>query len=353
MMLVNEGRIQELIRTNECIYKHGDSFVFYSIFFCAIFIWNEKEKKCEKIIFLDKEFSSWLYVSCIKVENCLYFIPYKAKFMLRYYLGTERIERVSIRKKDAETLYHKGIHYCGKLYIFPDVGNELLIYNLKSQETEYDKFGVVNKFEKEIFFQNVYYYGGRVWTITGKDTNLYCYNLQENCCSIYKLEHNAHAIIDITGDRGHLFLLSVNGTVIDWDCGTKEETVILEGNNEKVRPYLKVHYCANRIVLVPKNDDYIRIISLSGQPICKWDFSDLRQSNGRLFEASVMQDGIIITCTFKGNIVIIDVNECKFRILDIKFELAQNYSILVHGGKNVIENKRKAGTYIWEQIQLD
>ncbi len=353
MNYFSENQIRDLSRPGGCVYKQGELFIFCSRFFNGVFLWDCKKRSCFEIIVSDEENNSWLYINFLKVGKILYFIPYKAKYMIGYHLETQKVEKMSVRIGHFEALYHKAAYYGENLYLFPELGKEILIYNLKKRTTVYYKLKVEEKKENARFFGNVYHCDDKVWFVTGRTRKLYCYNLELNSCTEFIASGNYGNMVDITGDDDVLFILMENGAVVAWNINGEEKKLILKGNAHNKIPYFRIHYSEDRIWLIPQDDGCVRAIDLQGNELYKWDFSDLRHLNGRLFEDSVLEgDQLIISSYYGGEIVIVDTKECSLEKLHIELRIGEIFNALVNSKMCMYSNKtQNYGTYIWKELK--
>lgn len=358
MNCFNENQLHNLFRPGGCIYKQGDLFIFCSRFFDGVFIWDSSAKKCFVIDVSNDESSFQLYLSYLRVGEILYFIPYKARYMLGYHLGTQKMERIPVRTRHSNILYHQAVYYKENIILFPDFGSEILIYNMKKRTTTYYKLKIEEKKEDICFFFNIniYHCGDKVWFVTGKPGKLYCYNLDLNSCVEVMGDDDYGSIVDITGDNNEfLFILMERGVVVAWNINSGEKRLVLKENSWSIIPYFKIHYSENRIWLIPQDDDNVRVIDLQGNEIYKWNFSNLRDVNGWLFEDSVLEeDKLIITSFYGGNIVLVDIKECRWETLHIELGVREIFNVLMNSKKSIYNNEiPNYGTRIWKEMKSD
>lgn len=354
----NENQNYNLFRPGGCIYKQGDLFIFCSRFFDGIYIWDCSVKKCFVLAFSNDKNNSFLYLSLLRVGKMLYFIPYKARYMMSYHLETSEVKRISVRTHHSDMFYHKSVYYRENIYLLPVIGREILIYNLKESTTTYCKteLEIEESGENNSFFFNIYHCDNKVWFVTGRTGKLYCYNLDCNSCAEFVWDDNYGCMVDITGDdNGTLFILMENGSVVAWNINSDEKRVVLKKNIHGTIPYFKIHYSEGRIWLIPQEDDCIIVVDLQGNELYKWNFSNLRDLNGRLFEDSVLEENKLIIASFwDGRIVLVDTKECSLEILHIELGVKEIFNLLMYSKKCVCDNKRRNyGTHIWKKLKSD
>lgn len=346
-MVFYENAKQEWIRPNGCIYEYHNTYIIYSVLYRSIFIWDKVINECIKIIPIDEKNNSWLYVNLIRIDNELYFIPYQAEYMLRYNLINEKIEKIAVRFGDNEENYHKSIFFKGNIYMFPVTGSTVLIYDIKTGKIRYFNCSIPEYKEADEFFDKIYFASNCVWIVTGKDRKVYCYNLERNDCKTYFVKNKCGNIVDVTGKKEQLFLLSDDGSVILLDIESGLERLIFKESKQVHKPYLKLHYCLDEIWLVPFKSDYIKVIDLDGKEIKKWNVAYLRQSsNGRLFEESLVQNDFIFICTFSRKILV--ANKLDIEILNFDVGFIQVFDILFQYTKSDENRKSEIGANIWK-----
>ena len=84
----------DFIRPIECIYQYKNAFILYTMQSGKLWKWSHKTKKYIEIADMEEEYQTWLFVTCIEVDEVLYFVPYLAKYMIEYHLKTGKIDRV-------------------------------------------------------------------------------------------------------------------------------------------------------------------------------------------------------------------------------------------------------------------
>lgn len=340
------------VRTNGCIYRYKKVIIFYTVTSKGIYAWNYDTNECFEIGYISEKADTWLYVALICIGEILYFIPYSAKNMIAYYLESGKTETISIREKCEKARYHNVVSYKDKLYMFPELGNEILIYDVKQKESISRCIEVTDGQNEEIFFNKIYLHDHRVWILTGKDFNIYYYDIAHDIGSFYALEGDYGSFIDITGGNEKLYLLTDRGTIVSWDIFTEKKEIILESKSWTEPPYFAICYYADQLWLFPKGDNYIRVIDLKGKEVRKWDFSHLRGPKGRLFEAVVQQENNIFVNFYHNNkIVIVDTQKYQIEIKEIQFSLIDKLKILINNSKADLEKKQQlVGKQIWKEI---
>lgn len=344
--------IKGVARPGECIYKYNDSFVFYTVESNGIYVWNSTTGKCEKIGCADEDENSWLYVTCMEINNILYFIPCKAKHMLGYHLETGETERILIWDRDGNPMYHKVAYYGGRMYLFPEVGNEIFIFNIKTGQGEFFKVRIAAEWGNSCFFKDIFCENNTIWSVTGQDTNIYSYDLEENRCQKFTLKHNDR-IISLTGAGKELFLLTVYGKVIEWNIESGSERLIFSSICQIEEPYFAIKYSFNKLWMIPRYDACIRAIDLKTKERNTWDLSYLPEIERGMFECVVQQDDFLFMTSYENSkLVVADTKKCKIEIHNIYMEFMLLLEIV---SNNLNFEKQKSykciGTYIWETIK--
>ena len=346
------GIIREAVRLEECIYKYEDSFVFYTMESSGIYSWDSVNERCRELGFIDENENSWLYVTCMEINNILYFIPYKAKHMLGYHLDTNEFEKIFIWDRETTPMYHKAAYCHDKIYLFPEIGNEIFIYNIKTGQREFCKVQVAVEGSERTFFREIFRENNWIWSVTGQDTNVYGYNIEENRYQKFTLK-NSDKIINLTGAGKELFLLTRYGKVIVWNMESGEEKVLFDSASQLEEPYFAIRYSFNKLWMIPRYDDFIRVIDLSGTEKGKWDLSHLPEKQSGMFESVVQQDEFLFMNAYcNGILVVADTKKCQIEIKDIRMDVIQ---LLKAASYNSDFEKQKfhqnIGTDIWKTIK--
>lgn len=351
MKVINENDLN-FFRPIECIYKYANKLIFYTVQGDKIYIWDGDTNKCREITDTIEQ-QTWLFTACIEIEKVLYFVPYMANDMIGYHLETGIIERIAIRNKFTDARYHKAAYYKGKIYLFPTVGNEILIYEIASKQKKIGKIEIAEGQKKEAFILNIYVQDHIVWGITGTDTNIYCYDMEHDQTSVFTLQSSSGCIIDITGGNEELFLLMADGVVSAWNIQKKIERIVWKPAWSGKEPYFAIRSARNMLWLIPQSDNCVKAIDYNGEIVKEWDFSYLRQKYGFLFESVVQQGDIFMITPFRrGELVIIDAQKCAVEVSDIHLNLTQQLKVLIsNSNKDLVSKKTIIGAHIWEELK--
>lgn len=355
MGVVNESNYG-FMRTAECIYRYKNQLIFYTMQNEKIYIWDKDTDYWTEIADLSSESSlGWLFVTCMELKGFLYFIPYMARDMIGYHLKTKKFERIPICSESHNAMYHKASYYKKNMYLFPYIGNEILIYNIESREIKRQKICIREEMVKNTLFSNIYVDGHQVWSVTGTDSNVLCYNMEQGEYNVYAIDGGINPIIDITGVNDELFLLTSDGIVMAWNMKDKTERLIKKCDEQNRKFYFAIRYSFDRLWLIPRMEPCIKAIDLYGRVVFEWDFSylEIPKMNNCFFESVVQQEDFLFLSSFgKGELVIINTRECSVEVKDIHFNLVEKLEILMRYSNEFLSNQSELiGTHIWNQTK--
>ncbi len=342
----------DFIRPIECIYQYKNAFILYTMQSGKLWKWSHKTKKYIEIADMEEEYQTWLFVTCIEVDEVLYFVPYLAKYMIEYHLKTGKIDRVFLRSNPTEVMYHKAVHYNGRIFLFPVIGDEILIYEIANKKKTIWKAGLIDGRRNNAFILSVYIKNHKAWGVTGKDSKVYCYDLDQVQANIFEVAEQNSLFIDITSEKKEMFILTDDGVVLVWDMQDKIERIASCFDEKIHEPYFAIHYSLGLLWLIPKNVNCVRAINLQGEMIEEWDFSNLRTKNGLLFEGVVQQGDMLFLCSYsREGLVIIDTKKHSVEIKYMQFDLAQKIDILWNLNDGSLNRSRMIGTHIWKELK--
>lgn len=202
-----------------------------------------------------------LYRKVVRFGEFLFFVPWRAKHIIRYSLltGEQKILKTKYNEKFGDPKFSEVMVFNNCLYLFPARLPGIVCLDMNTLEMTYDEeISIILQriTDKYAIFFNGIRQENMALVVSRKGNYVVSYDMLTNKGCLIQIDESSSELVDIASGNGSLYFLNALGEVIRWNQEKKGEIIWKYRLQDTNTPFSRMEYIDGFLWLFPGEESY-------------------------------------------------------------------------------------------------